>query len=58
MNCRRGLFRLLIVGAAFIAIDVVFVSYPESMASGVPLVMLIFVASLVWAISGFAAKRS
>ena len=55
MNCRRGLFRLLIAGAAF---DVVFVSYPESMASGVPLVMLIFVASLVWAISGFAAKRS
>ena len=58
MNWRRVLFRLLIVGAAFIAIDVVFVSYPKIMASGVPLVMLIFVASLVWAISGFAAKRS
>ena len=58
MNWRRVLFRLLIVGAAFIAIDAVFVNYPKIMASGVPLVMLIFVASLMWAISGFAAKRS
>ena len=74
MNWRRGLFRLWIVGSALFVIAVAFISYSEiksyaevpwaklemcaTIAFGIPLVVLVLGSSLVWAFSGFAAKRT
>jgi len=62
MNWRRGLYRLGIVGTALFVLATAFISYSEGMwasiAFGIPLAVLVLGASLVWAFSGFAAKRS
>jgi len=74
MNWRRGLFRLWIVGTALFVLAIAFISYSEikahaevpwaklemcaAIAFGIPLAVLIIGASLVWAFTGFAAKRS
>jgi hypothetical protein len=71
MNWRRGLFRLWIVGTVLFVLAIAFVSHNEvkmqfvdilgwwvTIAFGIPLAVLVLGASLVWAFSGFAAKRS
>jgi hypothetical protein len=68
MNLRRGLFRLWLVGSALFVLAVAFVNYDEiddlasfgrvaATAISIPLAMVALGASLLWALSGFAAER-
>jgi hypothetical protein len=68
MNLRRGLFRLWIVGAALFVLAVAFITYDEIedwaslarvaiFAFSIPLAILGFGTSLLWALTGFDAQQ-